>query len=116
MPARRASRESPPAAGPCWRPWTVVLPGVLALVWSGLLILADGAMGMMASWDTPMRGSRWVTVALVGHCLLGLASVVLLATGVGIPARRRFAAITAWLIIPVAFGWLLVIGRFVGGS
>jgi hypothetical protein len=89
---------------------------VLALVWSALLLLADGAMGMMASWDSPMRGAGWVTAALAGHCVLGLASVVLLAIGLGVPARRRLAALVAWLIIPAGFGWLLLTGQLVGAS
>ena len=93
-----------------------MLPGVLALFWSALLILADGATGIMASWDTPMPGARWVTVGLAGHCFLGASSVVLLATGLSIPARRRTAAICAWLVIPAGFGWLLVLGQLVGGT
>jgi hypothetical protein len=89
---------------------------VLALFWSALLILADGATAVMASWDTPMPGARWVPVGLAGHCLLGAASVALLATGLSIPARRRAAAIAAWLIIPVGFGWLLFLGSLVSMS
>ena len=112
--------RSKPAATPAasvdsWRPWTVVLPGVLALVWSALLILADGATGIMASWDTPMPGARWITAGLAGHCVLGVASVAALAIGLSSPARRRVAAMTAWLVIPAGFGWLLVIGRLIAG-
>jgi hypothetical protein len=92
-----------------------VLPGVLALVWSALMILADGAMGMMASWDTPAPGGGWVTAGLTGHCLLGAGSVVLLAVGVGSPSRRRAAAVLAWLIIPAGLGWLLLTGQLLGG-
>lgn len=93
-----------------------MLPGVLALVWSALLILADGATGIMASWDTPMPGVRWITAGLIGHAVLGLASVVLLVMGLTVPARRRAAAIAAWLLIPVGFGWLLIMGRLISGS
>jgi len=99
-----------------WRPWSVVLPGVLALFWSALLILADGATAIMASWDMPAPGSRWVMVGLAGHSFLAAASVALLAIGVTIPARRRAAAIGAWLIIPAGLGLLLLMGRLVGGS
>jgi len=114
MPSNPAAGSAAPA-GP-WRPWTIVLPGVLALIWSALLILADGATGIMASWDTPMPGARWITTGLVGHCLLGVASVALLVMGLSVPPRRRVAAIAAWLIIPAGFGWLLVLGRLLGSS
>jgi hypothetical protein len=99
-----------------WRPWTIVLPGVLALLWSALLILAAGATGIVASWDTPMPGARWVTAGLAGHCALGVASMSALAIGLSRPARRRVAVMAAWLIIPVGFGWLLLLGRLIGGS
>jgi hypothetical protein len=113
--------HSEPAAAPAaavgsWRPWTILLPGVLALLWSALLILADGAAGIMASWDTPMPGGRWITAGLAGHCLLGVASAALLVTGLRVPARRRAAAISAWLIIPAGLGLLLLVGRLVGGG
>jgi hypothetical protein len=112
--ASAATTPAPPDG--IWRPWTIVLPGVLALFWCALLIIADGATAVMASWDTPMPGSRWVPAGLAGHCLLGAAAVVLLATGLSIPARRRMAAIAAWLIIPAGFGWLLVMGRLMSGA
>jgi len=113
--ASKPAAEAAASGGP-WRPWTIVLPGVLALFWSALLILADGATAIMASWDTPAPGSRWVTAGLAGHCLLGAASVTALALGLVIPARRRIAAISAWLIIPAGLGWLLLMGNLVGGS
>jgi hypothetical protein len=93
-----------------------VLPGVLALVWSAVLILADGATAIMASWDMPMPGARWITTGLVGHCVLGVASAALLVIGLSVPARRRVAAIAAWLIIPAGFALLVLMGRLVGGS
>jgi hypothetical protein len=40
-----------------------------------------------------------------------VASALALAAGVRFPARRRAAAITAWIIIPVGFGWFLLTGR-----
>ena len=92
-----------------------MLPGVLALVWSAVLILADGATAIMASWDTPMPGARWVTTGLAGHCILGVASAALLVIGLSVPARRRVAATAAWLIIPAGFAWLLLMGRLIGG-
>jgi hypothetical protein len=99
-----------------WRPWTIVLPCLLALVWSALMILADGAMGIMASWDTSVSSAGWVTAGLAGHCVLGSGSAVLLALGLSAPSRRRVAAVVAWLIIPVGFGWLLLTGMLVGST
>jgi len=32
------------------------------------------------------------------------------------PARRRAAAITAWMIIPAGLGWLVLTARLLGGS
>ena len=93
-----------------------MLPCVLALAWSGLLILADGAIGVMASWDTPMPGERWATVGLAGHCVLAVGCLFVLLAGLSAPRRRRAAALTAWLIIPVAFGWLVLTARLVGSA
>jgi hypothetical protein len=109
------SKPASASAG-VWRPWTIVLPCLLALVWSALLILADGAMGMMASWDTAPSGAGWVTAGLAGHCALGTCSVVLLAVGLRTPPWRRVAAVAAWLLIPAGFCWLLVTGMLIGGT
>ena len=80
------------------------------------MLLADGAMGMMATWDTPGSSAGWATAGLAGHCVLGAGSVVLLATGLTTPSRRRVAAVVAWLIIPAGFGWLIVTGMLVGST
>lgn len=37
-------------------------------------------------------------------------------TGLRHPSRRRAAAITAWMIIPAGFGWLVLTSRLLGGS
>ena len=95
-----------------WRPWTIWLPGTLALAWSGLLIIADGLAGVMGSWDTPPHGLyRWVRVGVIGHCVLVAASALVLAAGLRFPSQRRAAAVTAWIIIAVGFGWFLLTGR-----
>ena len=102
------------AAGP-WQPWTVAVPCVVAFVSSGLLVAADGIAGVMGSWDTPAPGLWWIRYAIIGHCLLAVASVVLFGLGVKNPAFRRTAAIMAWTILPVGFGWLLLVGRVLIG-
>jgi hypothetical protein len=85
-----------PDARPCGRPWTIWLPGGLAVAWSGLLIIADGLAGVMGSWYTPPPGLyRWVRAGMIGHCALAAASVLVLA-GLRFPSWRRAAAVTAW--------------------
>lgn len=101
-------------ARPCgtWRPWSIWLPGTLALAWSGLLIIADGLAGVMGGWDAPPPGLyRWIRAGVIGHCVLVAASALVLAVGLRFPSRRRAATITAWIIIPVGFGWFLLAGR-----
>lgn len=100
-----------------WRPWTIWLPGTLALVWSGLLIIADGLAGAMGAWGTPdlPRVLRWERAGVLGHSLLVASGALVLAVGLRFPARRRAAAVAAWIIIPVAFGWFLLTGRLGSG-
>lgn len=94
-----------------------MLPCVLALAWSGLLMLADGLAGVMADWDTPSPGEGWVvTAGLVGHCVLAAASVGLLVIGLRSASHRQPAALAAWLIIPAGLGWLVLVGRLGGTS
>jgi len=106
--------EAQPNARPSgtWRPWSIWLPGTLALAWSGLLIIADGLVGVMGGWDTPPPGLyRWVRAGMIGHWVLVAASALVLAAGLRFPPLRRAAAITAWIIIPVGFGWFVLTGR-----
>ena len=109
-----AVKAQPDARPPgAWRSWSIWLPGTLALAWSGLLIIADGLAGVMGSWDTPPPGLyRWVRTGVIGHCVLVAASALTLAVGLRFSSRRRPAAITAWIIIPVGLGWFLLTGRF----
>jgi hypothetical protein len=108
------ARAGERAGGP-WQPWTVAVPCGVAFVSSGLLIVADGIVGVMGSWDTPVPGLWWIRYAIIGHCLLAAASVVLLGLGLKNPAFRRTAAILAWAILPVGFGWLVLVGRVLMG-
>jgi hypothetical protein len=56
----------------------------------------------------------WAGVA--GHCALAAASVLVLVAGLSLPSRRRAAVITAWMIIPLGFGWALLTGHLISGS
>jgi hypothetical protein len=38
-------------------------------------------------------------------------SALVLAAGLRFPAQRRAAALTAWVIVPVGFGWFLLTGH-----
>ena len=107
--------KASPAAAPSgkWRRVAIWVPCVLAFLWSVLLIVADEFAIVMGSWDTAQPGLGWITVAKIGHCLLAAASLVLLVIGLSFPSWRRAAAITAWLIIPVGLGWVLLL-RLVG--
>jgi hypothetical protein len=89
----------------------------LALAWSALLIIADGLAGVMGSWGTSDLPAllRWQRAGVIGHCILLATSALVLAVGLRYPARRQAAAITAWIIIPVGFGWFLLTGRLGNG-
>lgn len=102
--------------GHTWRPWTIWLPCTLAFTASGLLIVADWFAMVMGSWDTPAPGLRWIKAAIIGHCALAAASVVVLGAGMRRPGWRRAAAITAWMIIPAGVASFLLAGRLASGS
>jgi hypothetical protein len=102
-------------AGGVWRPWTIWLPCVLALIWSGLLVAGDVVADLMGSWDTPAPGLGWIRAAIIGHCVLAGVSLLALVTGLRFPSRRRAAAV-AWMVIPAALGWALLTVRLLGGS
>jgi hypothetical protein len=103
-------------ARPAWRPWTIWLPGLLALAVCGLLVVADALAGVMGSWDTPAPGLAWIKAAVIGHCALAAASVAVLTLGVARPPWRRAAAIAAWMIIPAALAWFLLAGRLASAA
>ncbi len=106
-----------PAAqtGRAWRLWTAAVPCGLAIVVSGLLAIADGLVGVMASWDTPSPGIGWVRVAIIGHCVLAVASVVLLGLALRRSSRHRGEAIAGWTVIVAGAAWFLLAGRLVSG-
>lgn len=102
-------------SGRTWRPWTVVVAGVLALLASLLLLAADGLAGVLNNLGGAPSAGAWLGVAAGGHGALALASAVLLGAGLASAARRRTAALTAWAIIPVGVGWLFLCGRLAAG-
>ena len=112
-----ASVEVAPAARK-WRPWTVWLPCVLAFLWSLFLIFLETVAVLLSNFTDsgPPPPQGWWYPAVIGHCVLAGASVVALVTGLRFPSRRRAAAITAWMIIPVGLGWFLLTARLLGGS
>ena len=109
-------RDEDAGPGRAWRPWTIWLPGLLALAASGLLVIADALAGVMGSWDTPAPGLRWITAAVIGHCAPAVLSLVVLAAGATRPSRRRAAAIAAWMIIPAGVAWFLLAVRLASGT
>ena len=112
MPAGHTAHvEGSPAARTIW------LPCVLAFLWSGFLIFAEVVLALLSNLsDTAPPRQSWVYPAVIGHCVLAGASVLALVTGLRLPSRRRAAAITAWMIIPVGLGWLVLTSRLLGGS
>jgi hypothetical protein len=94
-----------------WRPWTLTLAGVVALLSMALLLIADAFADIMASWDTAQPGRGWIAVAAVGHGVLMACAVVLLVSGHVRASSRRAATIAAWAIVPVGVGWFLLCGR-----
>jgi hypothetical protein len=115
-PVHTAYVEATPPARQS-RPRTIWLPCVLAFLWSVFLIFADIVVALASNLtDTAPPRQGWVYPAVIGNCVLAVASVLALITGLRFPARRRAAAITAWMIIPVGLGWLVLIPRLLGGS
>jgi hypothetical protein len=96
---------------------TIWLPCVLAFLWSIFLIFVDIVLDLLSNFtDSAPPPQGWVDPAIYGHCVLAGASVVALIVGLKRPSRRRAAAITAWLIIPVGFAWLVLAMRLLAGA
>lgn len=93
------------------------LPCVLAFLWTGFLIFAEVVLALLSNLtDSAPPREGWIYPAVIGHCVLAVACVLALVTGLRSPDRRRAAAITAWVIIPVGLGWFVLIPRLLGGS
>ena len=103
--------------GRVWRPWTIWLPCMLAFLWSGFLIFIDVVLSLLSNLtDSAPPPQGWVDPAIIGHCVLAGVGVLALVTGLRSPSRRRAAAVTAWVVIPVGLGWLVLTARLLGGS
>lgn len=104
-------------AGRMRRPRTIWLPCVLAFLGSGFLIFIDVVLSLLSNLtDSAPRPQGWVYPAIIGHCVLAGISVLALVIGLRSPARRRVAVITAWMVIPVGLGWLVLTTRLLGGA
>jgi hypothetical protein len=90
---------------PGWRPWTIWPPCLLGAAWSVLAVMAVMLVEILSSQEgsRPVR-QGWMLADVLGQVVMLVASVALLAAGIR-PARRRRAAIAAWLIIPLSAGW-----------
>lgn len=111
MPREHASQPGKP-----WRLWTALVACGLAVIVSGLLVIADGLAGVMASWDTPSPGIGWIHIAIIGHCALAGVSVVLFGLALRPSSRHRGEAIAGWTIIAAGSAWFLLAGRLASGS
>jgi hypothetical protein len=98
-----------------WRPWTIGVSGLLALLASLLLLVADGLVGVLASWGGPASAGTWIRAAAIGHGVLAVSSVILFGFGIARPPRRRAAVLAACAIIPAGIGWFLLCGQLAGG-
>ena len=88
----------------------------IAFAGAGLLALGDAFAMVMGSWDTPAPGLGWLRVGAAGQGVLAAGTVAVLVTGVRQPRWRRAAAITAWVIVAVEFGWFFLTGRLAGAA
>jgi hypothetical protein len=108
---------SPSTEAKVWRRWTVVAAALSALLLSILLALADALANLLNvafGGGSPSAGT-FVTIAIVGHSALALASAFLLGVGLANATRRRAAAVAAWVIIPVGIGWFFLWGQLAAG-
>ena len=101
--------------GVTWRPRTLWLPCVLAFLWSVLVIVMANFAELMSCWSTCGRGMGGINAVARWHWVLAAASVLVLVAGLRFPSWRRTAAITAWMIIPVGLGGILI-WRLAGDS
>ena len=109
MRAQRWYRDRAVIAGQarCWPFWTVWPPCLLALALSCVIVCAGlivaGVNGL------PHGQVEWLLADVAGQAIAGLSAAVLLATAASQPRWRRVIALSAWGIVPLQFGWSLLI-------
>ena len=113
---------APGAGGGDWAPWTIVLPGTVALAeavvlgtfgWWGVGFgvgsncTDDFSCGSTSCAPCASFNAWWIAGG-IGQWALAVAALALLVLGLRRPARRRIAAIVTWPLIPLAIGWILI--------
>jgi len=104
-----------------WAPWTVMLPGTVA-------VAETVALGTVGGWgvgfgvgstckDDFSCGSTscarcasfnaWWIAGGIGQWVLVVVALVLLVLGWRRPGSRRVTAIAAWSLIPLAIAWIV---------
>jgi hypothetical protein len=107
--------------------WVVALPAAIA--WIQSVVLGTlGYAGVSSRLDIRCRDGlgqgtydcsalhTWLAAGAIGQLLLAVAAVVLLVLSIRRPAHRRTAAIAAWALIPLSFGWIAVSSILGNGS
>lgn len=86
-------------------PALVAFVAALGSAFAGVIFAALANFNDVSAVTTAHQ--RWLNAGPIGECGLAAGALALLALGLRLTAQRRNAAITATLIIPIAFGWLL---------
>jgi hypothetical protein len=112
---------TPGGGGRVWAPWTVVLPGTMAVTvavalgtvgWWGVgfgvgsTCTDDFSCGSTSCVPCASFNAWWVAGG-IGQWVLVVVAVVMLVLGLRRPGSRRSAAIATWSLIPLAIGWMV---------
>ena len=122
------TKASPgPQARP-WRPWTICWPASLVSIQAFVFATAGAfavGFGLASSCTDKFSCGDpcapcatlygWLRANTIGQWALVAAGFLLLAFGLHRPARRRAAAITAWVLVPFPF-LLIALTTVVGGN
>ena len=106
-----------PVVRPAWRPWTVQLPAALAAAvciflgtigWLYVEVLAGTNCALSDGPAPPGCGGGtdwWLVAGGLGQWVLAAAVITVGIRGRNRSGSRPSAAITCWLVIPLAIGW-----------